>query len=352
MGIEFHARQKLSGQARSATAVHLWVGREFCRRVIRRGLGTAHGVYTFNSAGLELLRSARAEGLFTVMEQTSAPAAIEDGLLAMEEAEHFGWDPPRILDHKRLEFSERERMEWDLADLIVCGSEFVRNSIDMQKGPTNRCCVVPYGVDSSFAGQTRALASRPLRVLTVGAISLTKGSPYVLAAARRLKNVVQFRMVGKLPLAKARGQLAEYVDLTGPVPRASIHQHYKWADVFLLPSICEGSATVCYEALAAGLPVVTTPNSGSVVRDGLDGFIVPVRNADAIVERLEWLASAPGLLEDMSVNALQRAAEFTVEKYGERLLAALLAGGKLRSLARHTESVLRPLFGERYDTNA
>ena len=135
-------------------------------------------------------------------------------------------------------------------------------------------------------------------------------------------------MVGKLPLENARKQLSECVELTGPVPRAVIHEHYAWADVFLLPSICEGSATVCYEALAAGLPVVTTPNSGSVVRDGVDGFVVPIRDADAIVERLERLASVPNLLEEMSTNALQRAAEFTVEKYGQRLLATLSAGHK------------------------
>jgi glycosyltransferase involved in cell wall biosynthesis len=100
-------------------------------------------------------------------------------------------------------------------------------------------------------------------------------------------------------------------------------EHYAWADVFLLPSICEGSATGCYEALAAGLPVITTENAGSVVRDGIEGFIVPIRNASAIVERLESLQRHREVLESMSRAALERAREFTVERYGERLLAAL-----------------------------
>jgi glycosyltransferase involved in cell wall biosynthesis len=102
-------------------------------------------------------------------------------------------------------------------------------------------------------------------------------------------------------------------------------QHYAWADVFLLPSICEGSATACYEALAAGVPVITTENAGSVVRDGIDGFIVPIRDAGAIVERLEMLHRDRELLESMARGALQRASEFTVEKYGDRLIAALRA---------------------------
>jgi hypothetical protein len=334
MGIEYYSRQKFAGPDRPHTAIHLWVGREFCQRVISSGLGRARGVYTFNSAGLELLRCARARGLFTVMEQTIAPAKIEDELLGVEEAEHCGWDPPRIHDHDRGEFCEREKMEWELADLIVCGSEFVRDGIRMQRGPASRCCVIPYGVDSNVAGRHRSLAGRPLRVLTVGAIGLRKGSPYVLAAARRLRTIAQFRMVGQVPLTGIRKQLSEHVDLVGPVPRLAIQQHYAWADVFLLPSICEGSATACYEALAAGLPVVTTPNSGSVVRDGLDGFVVPVRDVDAIVERIERLASTPGLLEQLSANAMQRAAEFTVEKYGERLLTALSISSKCDSWRR------------------
>jgi glycosyltransferase involved in cell wall biosynthesis len=99
--------------------------------------------------------------------------------------------------------------------------------------------------------------------------------------------------------------------------------HYRWADVLVLPSICEGSATVCYEALAAGLSVITTPNAGSVVRDGLDGFVVPIRDARALAEKLEQLASDPRLLADMSASAAARACEFTIAGYAERLLSVI-----------------------------
>ena len=58
------------------------------------------------------------------------------------------------------------------------------------------------------------------------------------------------------------------------------------------------------------------------VRDGGDGFIVPARDADAIAEKLELLAAKPGLLAELSENARQYAANFTLEKYGERLIAA------------------------------
>ena len=83
-------------------------------------------------------------------------------------------------------------------------------------------------------------------------------------------------------------------------------KHYQWADVFVLPSICEGSATVIYEAIGYGLPVVTTPNAGSVVRDGVEGFVVPIRDVAAIIQSLDRLSSDPQLRLEMSHRAGDR----------------------------------------------
>jgi glycosyltransferase involved in cell wall biosynthesis len=96
--------------------------------------------------------------------------------------------------------------------------------------------------------------------------------------------------------------------------------------VFLLPSLCEGSATAIYEALSASLPVICTPNCGSVVRDGVDGIIVPIRNAEAIAEAVLRLADDPALRRQMAENAGQRAAAFDFDSYGRSLLAALEIG--------------------------
>jgi glycosyltransferase involved in cell wall biosynthesis len=145
-----------------------------------------------------------------------------------------------------------------------------------------------------------------------------------MEAARRLNGRVVCRMVGPVGVSEAAaGELRRHVQVMGPVPRAEIVDQYAWADVFLLPSICEGSATVTYEALACGLPVVCTPNAGSVVRDGVDGFIVPVRDSKAIAERLEEVAARPELLERMSQQALDRAKGFTLARYRDRLIVTL-----------------------------
>jgi glycosyltransferase involved in cell wall biosynthesis len=113
------------------------------------------------------------------------------------------------------------------------------------------------------------------------------------------------------------------VQLTGAVPRNLIFSHFEWADVFFLPSVCEGSATVTYEALMSGLPVVATPNTGSIVKDGVNGFIVPARDSQAMAERLRRLHLDRRLLSEMQQAAVDTMNVASLESYEGRLLRAL-----------------------------
>src|SRR5208282_5654724 len=165
---------------------------EFCHRVIHRGLGNAKSVYTYNSAGLELLRHAQERGVYTITEQTSAPNKIFRGIRAQEQENYRQWAVFQDEDPPHLAFEEREQMEWSVADLIVCGSEFVREGIRKMGGPVERCRVVPYGVRHPVSIKPRDKHHTPLRVLTVGAVRVMKGSQYLLAAARVLKGNAEF----------------------------------------------------------------------------------------------------------------------------------------------------------------
>ena len=325
-GMEYQRRRSAARTPTESTAAHLWAGRTFCERIIRAGLGNAAGVYAFNSAALELLAHARARGLRTAVEQTIAPTEVESRLVAREFSAHPDWEPETARNEHEAELADRERAEWNHADMIFCGSDFVRRGIAECGGPEERCAVVPYGVDTAvFQASSRTPHDGPLRVLTVGAIGLRKGSPYVLAAARQLAGRAVFRMAGATGSLspQALGDLRTHVELCGVVPRAAIARHYEWADVFLLPSVCEGSATVTYEAQAAGLPVIATPNTGAHVTEGESGFTVPVGGTDAIVEKLEMLAANRSLLRDMSHHAQRQSETLSLGAYGRRLNAAL-----------------------------
>jgi glycosyltransferase involved in cell wall biosynthesis len=324
LGVRYAHRRRRARSRSDFTRAFLWAGRTFCRQVVSSGLGNARGVYVFNTAGLEVLEAARARGCRTVLEQTIAPRRIESALLQSEQECFPNWLEPLSEQEEVTSFCEREEAEWRLADAIVCGSPFVRSGIANCGGPVERCTIVPYGVDGSIRLAPRAGHGGPLRVLVVGAVGLRKGSPYVLAAARALRGQAVFRMVGGMEcLPDAVVPLSEVVELVGSVPHPEMERHFAWADVMLLPSLCEGSATSVYEALAASLPVICTENTGSVVRDGVDGFIVPIRDSQAIVDRLLQLSSDPGLRRFMAENAQDRARSFDVAAYGQRLLSVL-----------------------------
>jgi len=396
-GLKYSRRLRVAVTGEERDAAFLWAGQEFARRIIKKGFGNPTAIYAFNTASLELFEHARRIGVKCILEQTISPRKIEEQLMEQERDTFPAWEPPKFSKYA-MDLASREVREWELADWILCASEYVKDGIVACGGAPEKCLIVPYGVDmpsgevetrtsrfeSSEAPRAGLLsrASQPgaaalaaadttspaqpgvylpgadesappcrtttseltslhirqstpsdgtttrLRVLTVGAVGLRKGSPYVLAAAKQLKGIAEFRMVGAIHASStAEAEIRQWIDLAGIVPRSGMTEQYTWADVFLLPSLCEGSATSTYEALAYGLPVITTPNAGSVARDGLEGFIVPARDADAIVEKLTLLVRDRELLARISDNALQLSKEYTLKKYGDRLIDALRSHG-------------------------
>ncbi|WP_312471725.1 glycosyltransferase family 4 protein [Brucella sp.] len=322
----FHsAMRRLAHQTGpQSTANAIWAGEKFGTLVASHGFHGASGVYAFSGEALELLTAAKSQGLWTAVEQMIAPRTVVDQLVCEEELLHPGWQSVSLDDKNAAAFVAREQAEWALADAVICPSQFVAEHVIAAGCREEKVVIVPYGVDDRFQIDARVPHSGPLRVLTVGAVGLRKGSPYVGTLARTLAGQVEFRMVGPIDVEMpAREQLAKTVDLTGPIPRSEMRAQFEWADVFFLPSLCEGSATACYEALGAGLPVICTPNTGSVVRHGIDGYIVPIRDVVVTTEVLRQLSQNASLLAGMRENARARARDFTVARYGERLVEAL-----------------------------
>jgi glycosyltransferase involved in cell wall biosynthesis len=138
---------------------------------------------------------------------------------------------------------------------------------------------------------------RPFTVINTGGLSLRKGTPYLLEALRILKRQVpELRILLTRQVSDSiRPILAQYKDLTiewsTTLPQQQLAKRLQSADLFILPSLEEGMARTALEAMACGLPVILTPNTGScdLVEEGINGSIVPIRSAEAIVEKaLFW----------------------------------------------------------------
>jgi glycosyltransferase involved in cell wall biosynthesis len=327
-GFEYVHRLKSAKHTAEVPAVHLWAEDRFSKLIIQNGLSSANIIYGLNVGCVDLYRSAKHCGLKVIVEQFIAPRRIEHELLVEEYKADNVWErfeQDELID----EICRREHESWSLADLILCGSEFVRQGVIAQAGPAEKCLVVPYGVQVTDYANNINLThekNKLLNVLFVGAVGPRKGVRYLFDAMKRLiGQPVKCRIIGNIQISQdiLQKYIPPNVELIGPFPRSEVHREYARADVFCLPSLCEGSATVIYEALGAGLPVITTENSGSIVRHGIEGFIVPIRDSGAIADYLERFIKDPEHLRSMSLAAHKRSQLGSFEAYSSRLLEAI-----------------------------
>ena len=277
--------------------IFVWGAQQFCHKILERGIENINTIYGFNSACLELFEYAKDRNIRSILDQTLADYSLVYKLLSEEEQKWSGWSlTPFKINNYDLQLMEREHCEQDLANHIVCGSSFVKDSLVARGVNANKISVISLGrLKDEEAIDCQNLLSSPeergdgLRILFVGSVGLRKGIPYLLEALSQIKGQIPFdcKVVGSLEIKSERiAQYSSICTFLGRIPRSQVKDLYRWADVFVLPSICEGSAMVTYEALSLGVPIITTYNSGSLVRDGIDGFIVPIRDSEAIAEKL------------------------------------------------------------------
>ncbi len=225
-----------------------------------------------------------------------------------------------------LRWEQAEAALFSAVDHLTCASGYVRDSMVTQGVPAGKVSVIPYPADTAACGPlNRQGRTGAVAVGFVGAVGLRKGAPWLLEVARRCDpKLVKFVMVGPVQVTDfGQEQLRGRVELVGPVPRSEVRDWLGRFDIFLFPSTCEGSAGAVMEAMASGLPIVASPNSGTVLRDGVDGWIIPYDQPEAMAQRVMELAEDEEKRLAMGRAARRRAEEFDIDYYG-RELAALL----------------------------
>lgn len=275
----------------------IWRRNELFDRRIAQVVPCRSTVVSQYGASLATFERARRVGTRTVLDYPIARMDYTQELLA-EEARLRPEFAETIIGGATLSLEPRHLsrigFEVELADLVVVGSRFAAESFQGVVDP-ERVVTIPYGVDiAAFHPQLNdAPRCSRLRVLFAGSLTQRKGIAYVLEALELL-DATRFELTLVGPLIGRGVGLARYEGrfrhLKGVRPQ-DMPYVYRGADVLVLPSLVEGSALVVLEAMASGLPVIVTPNVGADrVRDGVDGFVVPIRAPAEIAARLELLA--------------------------------------------------------------
>jgi alpha-maltose-1-phosphate synthase len=286
---------------------------------------SADALYAYEDAALWTFRRARRRGLRTIWDLPLPHYRTIEELLKSEAAR---W--PRALrgpqptepPWKR----RRKDEELSLATTVVVASAFTRKSLEREE-ISAPIVTVPYGfpVDSFELRQRRPAG--PFTVLSVGTHDLRKGTPYLLEAWKRAAIPdAELHLVGPIRLAES------FLDSYRPtfrhwphVPKSQLAPRYQAADLLVFPTLGDGFGLVIQEAMCCGTPVVTTSCGGGpeCITDGVDGWLVPPRDIDALVDVLRDAAMNRERSYEMGQRARARAERWTWRDAGDGLARGL-----------------------------
>lgn len=274
-------------------------------------------VVAYDSSARITFKAAKKLGVVCILDQVVGDIRYGSALLEKDSKLYPEFATTSISLEKEWAIKRCED-ETSLADLILVPSEYVKQTLIDNGVAKSKIEIVPYGSDiTNINLKTRKKDNSKIRFMFVGHICQRKGVHYLLEAFSCFKTPnVELVMVGEsfgeYKLLKKYSNLFTHIK---PVIYSDLIELYRTADVFVIPSLHEGSALVVYDALAAGLPVITTFNTGSVVRDNEEGFIVPIRDTHSLFKKMELLSKDSKLRNEMSQKAIKRARLYTWEAY-------------------------------------
>jgi glycosyltransferase involved in cell wall biosynthesis len=284
-------------------------------------------VYAYEDAAFESFATARDRDFKRIYDLPIAYWETSQRLLREEAERYPDWEPTLGATRDSEEKLSRKTQELDLAQLVVCPSRFVLESLPAASCAQKQCIIAPFGSPIVDLHQKSKENSGRLRLLFAGTLTQRKGLADLFEAMKLIdSNQIDLVVMGSLlrPLSWYREWLADFT-YEMPRPHGEVLRLMQSCDVFVLPSIVEGRALVQQEAMACGLPVIATKNAGAddVIVDGETGFLVPIRSPEAIAEKVSWCAANRSLVHGMGIAARKRAAEFTWRAYGETIIAAV-----------------------------
>jgi glycosyltransferase involved in cell wall biosynthesis len=293
-----------------------------------------------SGSALRTAIKAKSQGAGYICDRGSSHIRFQDRILREEYERQgipFSGIDPRVI--------ACEEAEYETADLITVPSTFALNTFVDCGVPRQKLRLVPYGVDLSVFHPVGRRNGNEFRVLFAGNSAVRKGvrdliDAFFQLSCERKRLVFVGSVSPELESALRQWRGNPVISILGHVSQLRLREIMSASDVMVLPSIEEGLACVQAQALACGCPVIATEHTGArdLFTDGREGFIVPIRDPNAIAERLQRLADDPALRSRMSQAALNRVKSIGGwEQYGEGMHEVIsgLCGQDGRSRGRN-----------------
>ncbi len=275
----------------------------------------------FSGFSKNAMKKAKKLGAVTVIERGCPHIDFQRELIAEEKSRLLR---KKVLPDNKPTYDQMKE-EYKLADYIFVPSRYSQRSFLERGFSESKVIRIPLCNEKATFPPPEPKKLDKFTVFCVGGHFYRKGISYLLNAWKEL-GLKDAELLLRSDVPKEFPQLMNIpgVVYLRPLSGEEIIPWYQKAHIFVLPSIDEGFGMVTVEALAAGLPVVVTKNVGSsdIVDDGKEGFIVPIRDSEALKEKILFFYNNPEKIKEMSKAALEKAKEYSREKFTERMIEA------------------------------
>jgi len=319
------------GMRGAARRLDAWGNRTFARQIGREiASGGPFALWGYNGSSQSAFAAGKAKGRPLILDRTIGDFRLYNRLMDQVAQSHPGWLIPadRQIPAEQI---ERDQREYELADTILCGSDYCAQTVREWGGPdvAGKVRTLPYCFDEAlFADQPAPQPldrTRPLRFLMIGQISPRKGVHHLLEAFTRIPpSAASLTLVGQMRVqGTAFAPHAERVKWIPTVPRAEIPAIMAAHDVLVFPSYFEGSALSLIEALASGMGVIQTRAAGNGATDKT-GLMLDAPSTDGLYEALMSAIEDRAKVDSWRVAAQAEAQRYSFANYRAGI-AALLA---------------------------
>ncbi len=225
---------------------------------------------------------------------------------------------------KKNKVYERMKREYDVADYIVVPSEYSLKSFVKRGFPESKLLLTHLSNEKNITFRENKVLPKQFTVLCVGGHFYRKGIFYLLKAWEKL-GLADAKLIVKTEIPNEFQELYKIPNteiISERISDKEMDELYGRATIFVLPSIDEGFGMVVVEAMRAALPVVLTENVGAadIIKNGEEGFVVPIRNIDALADKINFFYRSPEEVKKMGDRALVTSKNYTPKRYAERVV--------------------------------
>lgn len=279
----------------------------------------------WSGMSLHSLQAAKKKGMITILERGSSHISYQKKILTEE------YNTVHQVFHFNDKVEKKELIEYQEANYISVPSQFVYDSfitygIDVQKLIKNN-----YGASNLFSNTPDIKKQGKFIIIYLGALMVRKGLTYLFQALNQIdipEEAYEVWFIGvvrkelKLEIETSRKENWKF---KGHIPQHKLLELLSHGDVGIAPSLEEGLSMVIPQVLKCGIPVIATTNTGGedIIIENKSGFIVPIRNPDAIAEKIQFLYDNPTKLVEMKHFIANNPIDLSWDAYGERYVSTL-----------------------------